>query len=143
MLVIAHRANVRGPSQNENSPQAIEEALELGLSVEVDVRWVGEFLLGHDAGVYPVSADFLQRAGLLVHCKNVEALVRLKGTSANFFWHQNDDYTLSSHGDLLVNPAAAVFPPAGVILMPELSKHPISLVKNCAGVCSDWPFNWL
>jgi hypothetical protein len=138
--LIAHRANLRGPSPaTENSPDAIHNALAQGYEVEVDLRVVmGRFLLGHDAGVHEVDPSFMQQPGLLIHCKNYSALRTMKGTQANYFWHTDDAYTLTSHGDILINPKS---PPmdCGILLMPELSKFPRTSILACAGICSDTP----
>ena len=39
MIYIAHRGNIRGPNpERENSPDYIDEAIQSGYYVEVDVR---------------------------------------------------------------------------------------------------------
>jgi hypothetical protein len=49
MILVSHRGNISGPNkERENSPQYIQEALDLKYDVEVDV-WVNdEIWLGHD-----------------------------------------------------------------------------------------------
>ena len=40
MEIIAHRGNLNGPQpENENNPEYINSALELGFSAEIDVWW--------------------------------------------------------------------------------------------------------
>jgi hypothetical protein len=144
MLVYAHRANLNGPApETENSPAAISRALAEGYHVEVDAWFDGYTLrLGHDVGVYPVDLKFLEQEGILVHCKNPEALILMHGTPIHYFWHQDDAYTLSSKGELLINPKSAPIY-AGVYLMPELSSYPIELIELCAGVVTDHPAEYL
>ncbi len=140
MRLIAHRANLNGSSpKTENSPEAIQQALAAGYQVEVDVWADGrKLMLGHDKGVYPTTLSYLSNSDIIVHCKNAEALMAVYGSALNYFWHQDDDYTVSSHGDLLIKPSSLPVP-SGIILMPELSPFPLDLIKLCAGVCTDKP----
>ncbi len=59
MKLIAHRGNTQGPNpERENSPEYIEEALNAGYDVEVDVWYdcaTEKFWLGHDEPQYDVS----------------------------------------------------------------------------------------
>lgn len=50
MEILAHRANLNGPSTSENTPRAVEAALQAGFGLETDIRW-GEpsgFYIAHD-----------------------------------------------------------------------------------------------
>ena len=140
MRLIAHRANLNGASPaTENSPAAIQQALAAGFQVEVDLWADGhKLLLGHDKGVYPTTLTFLSNSDILVHCKNPEALSAVRDSTLNYFWHQDDAYTVSSRGDILINPKAAPIS-AGILLMPELSMFHVELIRMCAGICSDQP----
>ena len=69
MRLIAHRGNVNGPSAQENHPDHIKEALNLGFEVEIDV-WVidGEVFYGHDGPQYKGTILDLDKRCWL-HCR--------------------------------------------------------------------------
>ena len=92
MILIAHRGNLSGPSERENEPTYLQEAMDLGFDVEVDV-WKNEggYYLGHDFPHYPISKAFLLHKSVWCHAKNVEALQSLKDDKARHFWHQAPD----------------------------------------------------
>jgi hypothetical protein len=77
MRIIAHRGNLNGKSQDENSPSQIDMCLEANFDCEVDV-WVQEknIWLGHDFGQYAVGLDWLlsRRFRLWIHCKNLDSI---------------------------------------------------------------------
>lgn len=108
MDFISHRGNLLGcnPSR-ENSPEYVDEAISKGYMVEVDLRSVGGRLyLGHDTPDYPIEESFLKDRSkyLWIHAKDHEALGYLVGTSLNYFWHDTDDYTMTSKGYLWAYP---------------------------------------
>ena len=104
MIIIAHRGNVDGINpERENSPDYIDEALELGYDVEIDLRVKDKRLyLGHDEAQYPVKLGWLyrNRERLWIHCKDRESLEFCSSTVMNlhYFFHANDRYTLTSKG---------------------------------------------
>lgn len=99
VILISHRGNVSGSCPEENQPDQVSKILAMGFDVEIDLWKVGgQLLLGHDEGRYPVSLEFLQTPGLWIHAKNFAALEALQKTQANYFWHQEDNYTITSHG---------------------------------------------
>ncbi len=113
MKIIAHRGLLFGPDATlENDPTQVERALAAGFDVEVDVWFESvpdtrpnveegavrdSWWLGHNGPVYEVSVTFLQRPGIWIHCKNTEALNHMT-PDMHFFWHADDDYTLTSQG---------------------------------------------
>ena len=66
------------------------------IDCEIDV-WVfnEDYFLGHDEPQYQVDYHFLCKKGLWIHCKNLDALDYLP-ISSNYFWHEEDSYTLTS-----------------------------------------------
>ena len=149
MKLIAHRGNVTGPDPSkENNPDYIQQAVDQGYDVEVDVRYstVDNFLyLGHDEPQYKVDWYWVSslKERLWVHCKNIEALYEFsRGTSGfNYFWHQEDNFTLTSKNYIWTYPNKA-YTPLSVIVMPELNKNLDNFVDmrayNCFGICSDY-----
>ena len=150
MRFIAHRGNLDGrhgiDSPRENSPEYIDEAISKGFDVEVDVRLTngyvppGNFYLGHDYPQYEVSLDWLveRRDKLWIHTKNVDSLSWFLKSSVgwNVFWHQEDDYTITSKGYIWVYPGRR--PCHGsIIVMPEKTNYSWNVIKKCGGICSD------
>ena len=146
MKLIAHRANIDGPnSDTENSPDKIQECIEDGYDVEIDVRYdpkTERLWLGHDEPQYPLTWWWLAgRANYLwIHCKDITTLHAFSnGTSGyNYFWHQNDDFTLTSKRYIWTYPGKP-YTSRSVIVMPEWNnlKWDTLKVTNCYGVCSD------
>jgi hypothetical protein len=102
--------------------------------------------LGHDGPEYFISEDFLLEIGhcAWIHCKNLEALEFLNQTfpHLNYFWHQNDDYTMTSCGFIWAYPG--VDPGKnGVLVMPEVTfseVHKAIEAYDPKYVCSDYVF---
>jgi hypothetical protein len=80
MLIIAHRGNLNGPSEDENSPNVILETIKR-FYCEVDL-WVtrDQLYLGHDGPRYKIDSSFLQSDRLFIHAKNLDAVKYLKNT---------------------------------------------------------------
>lgn len=146
MKLIAHRANIDGPnSDTENSPDKIQECIEDGYDVEIDVRYdpkTERLWLGHDEPQYPVTWWWLAgRANYLwIHCKDITTLHAFSNRTSgyNYFWHQNDDFTLTSKRYIWTYPGKP-YTSRSVIVMPEWNnlKWDTLKVTNCYGVCSD------
>jgi hypothetical protein len=93
---ISHRGNLIGPSDYENNPNQIAAVLKMGYDCEIDFWFVNnKYYLGHDKPSFEIKRSFLKQKGLWIHCKNLEALEKVP-QSSNYFWHQNDDFTLTS-----------------------------------------------
>lgn len=141
MKIIAHRGNTDGPSSKENSVAQIEKCITLGFDVEIDLWCVGEALyLGHDAPRHKTSLDFLLSHGdmLYVHAKNLPALRKLIGSGLNYFWHQNDAFTLTSHCDIWTYPNQEVTDES--IIVCESKDDLLRYCDTIAyGVCTDYP----
>ena len=136
MLLISHRGNLNGiQKKRENSPTYINEALSKGYDVEVDVRFTDDkFFLGHDTNQYKVNKEFLENKRIWCHAKTVEALMALEKTNAHYFWHQEDDYTITSKGFIWTYPGKKLFLKR-ICVLPE--KFNYEKIK-CTGICSDF-----
>ena len=148
MKIIAHRANLRGPDPSkENSLDQIDLCISLGFDVEIDLWFspmIKMFLLGHDKGEYSVTLDWLEerKEKLWIHCKDILALHQMtKSSGFNYFWHHEDDYTLTSSGIIWSYPGKE-YTCRSVIVMPEWDKN-VNWEKlkrsNCYGLCTDYP----
>lgn len=141
MVLIAHRGNIDGKNNKENLPEHINDALNKGYNAEIDLRYIcGKLYLGHDEPEYEINYSYLLTPNLWIHCKNIDALEYLKdfNNPNNYFWHQEDDVTLTSSGFLWTYPNK------------PLTKYSIAVIKgseipknlNCFGVCSDFVSNF-
>lgn len=146
MYLIAHRGNINGPNPKlENNPQYIDEALSAGFDVEIDLRGSLSrgFYLGHDDKEYKININWLfdRSHQLWIHAKDIEAVSSLIGQSQifNIFWHQNDDYTITSKGFIWTYPGN-VLSPSSICVMPEVVPgiYNKSQLLECAGICSDY-----
>ena len=136
MLLIAHRGNLNGrQEEHENTVPYINAALEKGFDVEVDIWCEDRFLyLGHDKPLNLIDPVYLKNPSLWCHAKNLDALNALSLTKAHYFWHQNDDVTLTNKGYLWTFPGKKLFKKS-ICVLPETKKYE---KINCYGICSDF-----
>lgn len=140
MIFIAHRGNIDGPNEKENRPDYIDAALEKNLDVEIDLRYNNGFFLGHDEPQYNIDIDWLEhrKNKLWIHCKDSYALEKLLCTDFNYFWHDTDDYTITSKGFIWAYPGKRCLNDKTIIVMPEKSGNLDEIKYTSAyGVCSD------
>ncbi len=139
-LLISHRGNLNGPEkEKENMPNYILDAIKLGYDVEIDV-WFHKkmFYLGHDGPVYKVKSEFLMNPRIWCHAKNLEALEELsKYSEIHYFWHQNDDATLTSRNYIWTYPGQKLIDNSICVLPEKISATYIKFAK-CVGICSDY-----
>ena len=141
MKIISHRGNLDGRKPEcENNPTYIQQALDLGFDVEVDVWYVdGQFFLGHDAPTYFVDPWWFRGKSLWCHAKNKEALEEMIVSSYGItcFWHETDKMTLTSDGLLWMYPDN--HSRLGVTVW--LGK-PEGDIPQMWGVCTDYAKEW-
>ena len=140
MFYISHRGNISGQNkESENRPEYIRAALEKGFEVEIDVRFKdSQFYLGHDFAEYKVESSFLLNEKLWCHAKDIEAMNSLKKINAHYFWHQDDDVTLTSKGYFWTYPGKTLTNNS-ICVLPEINN--IKKIE-CAGICSDFIQNY-
>ena len=136
-ILIAHRGNTNGKHpEKENTVAYIEEALDKGYDCEIDIcKWDGKnFFLGHNEPQEAVSPEWLQKNPLWCHAKDYKALEQLVKYNIHCFWHQADNYTMTSSRYIWAYPGQ----PGGERTI-AVHPHEISAeeVEKCAGVCSD------
>lgn len=138
MRLISHRGNLNGPNpERENTPEYIQEALDAGYEVEIDVWRVrpGQWFLGHDGPELEVDTNFIFKKGLVVHCKNLYALGDLIcSPEVECFFHDQDDYTLTSKNAIWTFPGRPAAPQS-ILVHPETFG---GWENDVAGLCSDW-----
>lgn len=141
-------------SFQENEPKHIQEIIsKFALEVEIDLWRVSDKLyLGHDAPTHEITTDFLMKNenSLWVHCKNTEALQYCNSLMyKNYFWHENDTYTLTSDQVIWNHfKNVAPFPKGSVILLFSMEDILDNLClfengnpKNYA-ICTDFPLEF-
>ena len=142
MILISHRGNLNGKiEEKENHPSYIDEALNQGFEVEIDMWEInGRTYLGHDEPQYEVDDKWLSERmdNLWVHCKNVELLNWIRSTSLHWFWHEEDALTLTSKGYLWVYPGKQPIK-GSIAVMPEMYNDDLNA---CVGICSDYIINY-
>lgn len=149
MKIISHRGNLIGSEPEfENKLSRIDECIEKGFDVEIDLRCTedGLLFLGHDNLQYKMSFIELRlRAdNLWIHCKDHFALEYMEKTEPgvfNYFWHQKDDYTLTSKGFLWAYPGQEPRGKKCVMVLPEMFYENIEK-KECYGICTDYALNY-
>ena len=137
LKLISHRGNLHGRLASlENSPEYIAEAIDKGFDTEIDVWFTDGLYLGHDEPEYQCTMNFLvgNSKKLWIHCKNLMALQILNDIpSLNIFWHQEDDFTLTSKGFIWTYPHKKICSKS--VIVSNSAKY--SKFQNCYGVCSD------
>jgi len=151
-ILIAHRGNLNGINhEKENSPDYLKYALSLGFDVETDVWFIdGRWFLGHDQPQHLLAnpKELFENPHVWCHCKNFEALCNLRlMNNVHCFWHQEDDYTLTSQGIIWAYPGKninqdqsdVIFSAKTVCVMPErcFDRYSVEDFQNCYGICTD------
>lgn len=140
--LISHRGNIVGQNKvKENTPDFIDEAIDKGFDVEIDV-WVNDkqFYLGHDFAEHKIEESFLTSRNkfLWCHAKNLEGLETLLSLKdMNYFWHQEDDYTLTSKSYIWTYPNKPVRS-NNIIVCKTLEETLYYSKQNIYGICSDY-----
>jgi hypothetical protein len=143
MKLISHRGNLTGRFPNlENNPDYIDYAIQCGYDVEVDLRTMnGKLFLGHDAPQYQIDLNWLQNRvdKLWIHCKDKESFGVTISNNLHYFWHDTDDYTLTSLGFVWAYPGKQSVGTQCIMVMPERiwSLEEVGKLQTY-GICSDF-----
>tara|TARA_Y100000004_G_scaffold181385_1_gene227003 strand:- start:467 stop:925 length:459 start_codon:yes stop_codon:yes gene_type:complete len=145
MKLIAHRGNTNGPNKKlENTTKYIEQAINKGFDVEIDLKLNNDaYLLGHDEKTEQTTLQWIifYSKHLWIHCKNLEALNKLTSIdnigNLNYFWHQKDDYTLTSKRFIWTYPRKPVTNKSVIVCksIDECNKY---IDTGLYGICSDY-----
>jgi hypothetical protein len=143
LSTISHRGNLHGPEpEQENKPDYIDKAIEKLYDVEVDIRFVeGCFCLGHDYPEHFVDLHWIKERSdfLIFHCKNLPALFLLKDEH-HCFWHDKDNYTLTSKNKIWTYPNCITGPDCIIVDLEPPTKDKIKKWRHdrCFAICSDY-----
>ena len=104
-----------------------------------DIKPLENWFLGHDFPQYRVTMDFLGIPGLWCHAKNHAALDRMvENPLIHCFWHQRDDYTLTSKGYIWAYPQKKTSNHTVAVCLKRSTRK----IKEIAGLCTDYPIWW-
>ena len=81
---------------------------------------------------------------LWTHVKNAEAfdyLVSHNKQQWNFFWHQEDDYTLTSLGYIWAYPGKKLTNNS-ICVLPERANYDTLSIQSSKGVCTDYVYKY-
>lgn len=138
MIRVAHRGNIFGPNpEKENSIEYVENAIKQGFDVEIDLWAMDKFWLGHDKPQYECPTKFLinNAKNLWIHCKNLEAMeILTQFKTLNFFWHESDDFALTSKKFIWTYPGKMVCN-RSVLIVEDAREYAGQI---CFGLCSDY-----
>ncbi len=147
MILIAHRGNTNGPNPSkENHPDYIKEALNNGYHAEVDIWYLDNtWVLGHDNPEYEINDKYFNNFRMMsfcwYHAKNLQALQQFsseqKYADWKYFWHDKDDYTLTSNKKIWTFPKKDVTLNC-VIVCQNKADTEAMIKKKIFGVCSDY-----
>lgn len=137
MIIISHRGNTKGSDISiENNPDHIKNLIYSNVYTEVDVWFIDEkFYLGHDTPQYEIDLNFLKNKFLWCHAKNLDALTELLKEKIICFWHQNDDFTLTSNNFIWTFPNKNINEQSIIVDIDLNWKYKN---YNCYGVCVDY-----
>lgn len=138
MKIISHRGNLNGPNQEEeNKMTYLNKAMSLGYEVEIDLWHVnGDYYLGHDAPTHKTNLEFISKDGLWIHAKNLDALYQLTKTNLHYFWHQSDNFTLTSKNIIWTYPDKETTKKSVIVTLENNLEKFLNL--DIYGVCTDY-----
>ena len=139
MILISHRGNINNSTgKSENNPNRICSVIDMGYHVEIDV-WLkaGLLFLGHDSPDYQVDLDFLKNDALWCHAKNLDALQLMLKNDIHCFWHQTDDFTLTSRGYIWTYPNKKTCAKS-IIVCDSIEEVEYYSSQDIYGICSDY-----
>lgn len=142
MILISHRGNIDSIQKNrENTHSYIQEALDKGYDVEIDVwRQNNQLFLGHDGPELAVELSWLNKHGhgLWIHTKNFDALNYLISHDLKVFFHEKEKHTIINNCNMIWSHDLTEANSNSII--PLLSRHHMHFHEmfKVAGICSDF-----
>ena len=138
LKLISHRGNINGKDvKRENHPSYIDDAILKGYDVEIDIWYDNiDLYLGHVYPQYKIDICWLYKriSSIWIHCKNHESIHYLYDTNFNYFWHNEDDITITSKGFIWSHPKIKPIHNS-ISVLPEINGYDTSM---CLGICSDY-----
>lgn len=143
-IIIAHLGNVRGPNvEQENRFAYVKKALDSGWHVCINVLFYsGGFLLPHASGFDPVPGAFLSKQRVWCNATTPETLDALCNISAHCLCMDAAPYSLTSAQFIWTKPNYPLAERA-IAVFPEAADAQWLTNFEPAGICSDFPFNYI
>lgn len=146
MRIIAHRGNINGPDNYENTREKLLRALDYGFDVEVDVQVYDNILyLGHCVPQEPIEPGLLKSDRIWVHCKTLRTFHALRYHGLNIFYHDKDLMTITQdgylwhHQDTTHLDIESYATSLSVVCSLDYSDEKAERFKNLFGICTDYP----
>lgn len=139
MIYISNKGNLFGPDpQKENLPEYVDEAINAGFQVKVDL-WISDdrIFLGDGYPKYKIDLAWLinRYLKLWIQCKNASAVSFMQEHDHfHYFWNYNDSITLTSLKYVWASP----YHPAikkSIVVSPNIIERDFS---EYMGICSDF-----
>ena len=147
MILISHRGNIDSINpERENTHNYIDEAINSGYHVEIDIYYHDEKLwLGHDNPETVVENKWLvdRAASLFIHAKNHAALEHfLYNTNIPVFYHSIEPHVLIGNTKLIWSHNLAEATSNSIIpLLSEEEAQKANDFRHVFGICSDFVKN--
>ena len=145
MRLISNKGNISGVSENENNPEQIQNAIDNGYEVKVNL-WLKDNKLytGNNEAEHLFSLEFLEtnHSKLWLQCHDIELIKRFSeidplGLKINYFWIDNGNVVRTSKGVWIVRENEPF--DGCVYLNPEINELDYS---KCLGLISDRILNY-
>lgn len=144
MKIISHRGNTDGSNPElENSFEYLVNAVSKGFDIEVDL-WIinNNIYFGHDKPQYRIDKKSFNKIKKFswFHCKNLEAIVYCQNQNKiKYFWHQNDDFTLTSNNYIWTYPNKEITKKSIIVNL----EGTLINGKDPYAVCTDYPYKYI
>lgn len=140
MIIISNRGNLDGPSEWENEPSYIKEAISEGFQVMVDV-WAHEdsLWLGTNEPTYKIEdIEFpIYNANYWCNAKNIEAVVLMKKLNVvEYFYLGNNVVSVTANNNIVTTHGLIL--PKSVLVHPKLEIMRDEY-KVLHGISTDYP----
>jgi len=146
MILISHRGNLSGPSEDENRPKYVIEALKQGYHVEVDVWYRnGTYYLGHDKPEHRTSGKLLRHPMVWTHAKDVKTLQNLLfSLEVHTFFLEGFGHTLTSRSYIWSSAEMlGQITKRSIIALPENNRRLTQKDLEFAhGICTDYVYKY-
>jgi hypothetical protein len=152
MIIIAHRGNLIGPnSKHENTQFIAQKAIDLHFDVELDL-WEtdnDDWWFGHDCpeSIIPKSFILEHKNHIWIHAKTGQTLQLALDNKLKCFYHNVDDFTLTSNGCIWRYPRNDLpISRDTVVVLPETNcnnqiphSNLETMLHEARAVCTDYP----
>jgi hypothetical protein len=141
-LLISNKGNINGiVPERENSIQYVQEALDLGFLVVVDVFLIGQnqVATGCEVPQYSTTVEFLKNTNIICRAQSIECLEFLLSNQVHCFYHKHDRCSLTNGGLLWTRPGSNITKSC-VFNLPEIIMPDVTTIKDieCVGICSNF-----